>query len=34
MALTLQGGIPAEWYIYRAGKTAETDFQSLAVAKL
>jgi len=30
MALTLLGGIPAAWYIYRAGKTADLDRQSLA----
>ena len=31
MALTLLGGIPAAWYIYRAGKTADIDRQSLAI---
>ena len=31
MALTLLGGIPAAWYIYRAGRTADVDRQSLAI---
>jgi len=30
MALTLLGGIPAAWYIYRAGKTADLDRHFLA----
>ena len=30
MALTLLGGIPAAWYIYRAGKNAESDHKVLA----
>jgi len=30
MALTLLGGIPAAWYIYRAGKTADIDRTVLA----
>ncbi len=30
MALTLSGGIPAAWYIFRAGKTAVAGQQSLA----
>lgn len=30
MALTLLGGIPAAWYIYRAGKTADLDRQNLS----
>jgi len=30
MALTLLGGIPAAWYIYRAGKTADLDRIALA----
>jgi len=29
MALTLLGGIPAAWYIYRAGKTADFDRKAL-----
>ena len=32
MALTLLGGIPAAWYIFRAGKFAERDRVSLAKA--
>jgi len=30
MALTLLGGIPAAWYIYRAGNTADLDRKKLA----
>jgi len=30
MALTLLGGIPAAWYIYRAGKTADMDRKALS----
>jgi len=32
MALTLLGGIPAAWYIYQAGKTADMDRKALAEA--
>ena len=32
MALTLLGGIPAAWYIYRAGKTADVDRVALATS--
>jgi len=32
MALTLLGGIPAAWYIYRAGDTADMDRKALAKA--